>query len=283
MRHHYLPILALLIILPITAKPIHIQYSTYLTDPDKKPRSLSYKTVYFRLYADSGAASAFWDDNFVLSTQNGFVGVSLGSQKPLPLKAIDTASGLWLQMEIAGEQAFPRQRIATSFYAIAANFADTARTALESKRSANSDSLNSRPASDYALSSHLHPAAHRIDSASYADTAAYSKTFSIPSAGVGTLHLQDSAVTAAKLAKGAVTADNLPSSRNGDFEVMGILSADSLRYRSPKRIRQTILAGRALTTAYKVNKSTGYGISFTNTYSIINNGSSDFSVGTPHI
>lgn len=143
------------------ARPVIIQYSTFLTDANKKPRTdIIGRTVYFRLYNAVSAGTLLWSETQTVTSANGFVSVALGAVTPIPLKSIDTASALWLEMELAAETAFPRQKITTSFYSISANFSDSALFAqsasiatisTNSRHAYKADSLGNRPASDYAL------------------------------------------------------------------------------------------------------------------------------------
>lgn len=148
----------LLIPLAVIAKPVVIQYSTYLTNAQKQPRTdINGRTVYFRLYNTQTGGSKLWEEQQTVTASNGFVSVVLGSNTPLPARVIDTVSALWLEMEIASETAFARQPIYAGFYSLSAGFADTALfaqsagIALQSSAANKADSLGDKPASAYAL------------------------------------------------------------------------------------------------------------------------------------
>lgn len=129
------PLLLLLLLLACGnsfASPNFFTYSSYLTDSNRKPRALAGQMVYFRLFADSTGGTKIWEEPHGVVAPNGFISVQLGTNPvyPLPVRQIQSAPALWLEMQIYGESAFPRQKIATSFFAIAANYADSARHAV---------------------------------------------------------------------------------------------------------------------------------------------------------
>lgn len=56
-------LLILLFIISASAKPVLIQYSTYLTDADMNPRTdISGKSVYFRLYDAQTGGNKLWEE-----------------------------------------------------------------------------------------------------------------------------------------------------------------------------------------------------------------------------
>lgn len=75
-------------------------------------------------------------------------------------------------MHIEGESPFAKQEIASSFYALTANFSDTSQTALHAR---NADSLGNKSANDYALKTEIPSIPSKIDSAVYSDTAAFAR------------------------------------------------------------------------------------------------------------
>jgi hypothetical protein len=145
-----------------------IQYSTYFTDKNNKPRTdIGGKTVTFSLFISETGGSSLWSEDHTISSSNGFISVMLGMNNSLPLAVIDTASVLWLEMKLAEETAFNRQLISTNFYSISAQFADTARFAafststdtayfaLLSRHANRADSLGDKSINEYALISDL--------------------------------------------------------------------------------------------------------------------------------
>jgi hypothetical protein len=229
----------------LVAKPATIQYSTYLTDANGAPRSLSNKTVNFRLYADSAASGAFWQDNFSVTTANGFVSVALGSKTALPARAIDTASTLWLEMQISGETAFPRQKIATSFYCISANLADSARHAVnadsagKARHSVKSDSLSGKVAEDFALAGHVHPAIENVDSAKWA-AKADSTNFAAKAGALTVVPTRIDTASIATKAMGLIAG----ITSDGALTVAGQVAADGYAYRTATR-RKLLVDGMA--------------------------------------
>lgn len=112
-----------------SAGPVTVTYSSYLTDAAHKPRALTGQLVYFKLYTDSTSTTPIWEEQHGVIAPNGFISVALGSISPLPLRQIGSVSSLWLEMKIITDPPFPRQKIATSFFSISANYADSARHA----------------------------------------------------------------------------------------------------------------------------------------------------------
>lgn len=160
------------------AKPVLIQYSTYLTDAQRQARTdITGKSIYFRLYDAETGGNKLWEEMQDVTANNGFVSVILGSSEELPVRAIDTASALWLEMEISGEDAFARQRIYAGFYSLSAGIADTAifaqtaAVAMQSQSANKADSLGSRPAADYALVTDIPTISGNADTANIAKDA----------------------------------------------------------------------------------------------------------------
>lgn len=161
----------------ISAKPSIITYSTYLTNAEGKPRSLSGQLVYFRLFADSTGGTAIWEEQHGIIAPSGFVSVQLGSIEPLPLRAIESSNQLWLEMQIINESPFSRQKISTSFFCIAAHYADSAEYAKKADtasfatrsdsagKAGNAVSLGGYSAENYAKKSDVNGI--KVDSARY--------------------------------------------------------------------------------------------------------------------
>lgn len=139
----------------VHAGPVTVSYSTFLTNKENKPRALNGQLVYFRLFSDSSGGSALWEEQHGVIAPNGFVSVSLGSKTPLPLRIIESSLSLWLEMQIIGENPFTRQKISTSFFAISANYADSAKHSQLSVRAQKADSLGNKSAGEYTLNSQL--------------------------------------------------------------------------------------------------------------------------------
>ncbi len=238
----------------VDAKPGIVQYTTYLTDLDGNARSLTNATVRFRLYRTQTGGQPLWTEEHTISTSNGRFNAGLGTYTQIPIDSIHAASDLWLEMQVNSD-IYPRQHIAMTFSSISAMRADTAKYADKARDATTFGGLSTTAFSD---TGHTHARVALADSsqkAALADSAiripmvdsgkialgAVSAS-KLADGAVVTAKIADSSVTSAKLASGAITAGNLPASKNGNFEVVGILSADSLRFRSAKR-RKINLAG----------------------------------------
>lgn len=127
---HFLPIAVLFLGIIASAGPVTVTYSCYITNINKQPRSLNGQLVTFRLYEDSASSTPIWVEQHGVIAPNGFISVALGSITPLPMRQIGSVSSLWIEMKIFTDPALPRQKIATSFFAVAANYADSARHAV---------------------------------------------------------------------------------------------------------------------------------------------------------
>jgi hypothetical protein len=86
--------------------------------------------ITFRLFNDSIAGTKQWEEPHGVIAPNGFFSRELGSINPFPLRLIQNTPSLWLEMQITGESAFPRQKLATTFFTISANYADSANHAV---------------------------------------------------------------------------------------------------------------------------------------------------------
>lgn len=170
--------LVLVMFYVIQAKPVLIQYSTYLTDSQNRARTdITGRSMYFRLYDSQSGGNRIWEELQTVTANNGFVSVVLGSNTALPVRAIDTVSALWLEMEIAGEAVFARQRIYAGFYSLSAGIADTAvfsqnaAYAVQSRIANKADSLGNKPASAYALITDIPVISGNSDTSNYAKNA----------------------------------------------------------------------------------------------------------------
>jgi hypothetical protein len=270
--------LILLIILFITnavlSKPIFINYSTFLTDLNGKPRTdIVDKGIYFRLYDHKTGGNPLWSEQIIANARNGMLTVKLGQQNKLPISAINNADSLWLEMQIGSENPFSRQEIATSFYAMSANMADTAKIALSARKA---DSLGDKKAGDYALKSQIPIIPNKIDSAKSSDTASYARLIPVKTKMDSASYSDttrysafaqqvltkptrvDTASKAMTLVPYAVT--------EAGMTVNGTLLASAFQYRSAKRVKLCLDGVRALPFAEKVDGS--YWRGFTGAYPV---------------
>ena len=121
--------------------PRALHYQGRLTDPvtgDPLPGS---HTVTFCIYDDPAAGVQLWCETQGLEADgDGVIVATLGATTPLAL-TFDTA--YWLEVEVDGQVLLPRRAVASAAYALFA---------------ADSDSLDGRAGSEYALGSHVHDA-----------------------------------------------------------------------------------------------------------------------------
>ncbi len=209
------------------AKPMFINYSVYLTDKTGTPRTdIVDKGVYFRLYDANQAGSLLWSETIITSAPKGFLQVKLGKGTPINPAAIAAAPALWLEMQIGSEPVFPRQEIATSFYAVAANHADTASFSVVS---GNALQFGGKAPDSYALTSQIPGKPTRVDSSAFSDTAFFATTalqLKVVPTRIDTASVADKAVT---LLAGASTL--------GDLAINGQVAANTYAYRLPKTVR----------------------------------------------
>lgn len=108
--------------------PPFIAYQGFLTDTEGTPITGS-KTVMFAIYGDSVGGAAKWSETQVVSVDEGLFGVFLGDVVPLPDSVFDTSS-LYLGVAVEpDEEMTPRQRIASTAFAIRSGLASCVPTA----------------------------------------------------------------------------------------------------------------------------------------------------------
>jgi len=199
-------LLVLAISLAAVASPNFFTYSSYLTDSNRKPRALTGQMVYFRLFADSTGETKIWEEPHGVVAPNGFISVQLGTNPvyPLPVRQIQSAQALWLEMQIYGEKAFPRQKIATSFFTIAANYADSASHAMLADSAKHAAHAVNSDTAAYARGGSTVVSAQKSDTANKAGVAVYADSAGRARFAHNTT-LSDSAVRSGK----AANADSL--------------------------------------------------------------------------
>jgi len=206
MRGAWIGLLALVPVMAQAMEPTMVQQGRLL-DASGGPLNGSV-TMTFRLYEAEGATDSLWDEEHTLVVSNGYYGVILGEQDPLPMSAIEGDVTPWIGIDIAGAE-FQHQQMASVPGAMTAQSAERA-TLADRATVADTATLADR--------------ATQADSATQADTAALADraTLADTATVAESALLADRATTAetaeiAELALEAGTAETATSAGTADL------------------------------------------------------------------
>ena len=160
---------AVIVILSIAgisaAVPGVFNYQGRLTDSSKKPITTATNVTFTFWDSMSGGnqlGGGFSDSKTVTPDSEGIFNTTIGDDgNPIP-EAIFAGDSVWLNINVAGEDLVPRQRIATVGYSVKALKADTATTAIiaisadTAVNAGNADTVDNKHAEDFAEAVHSH-------------------------------------------------------------------------------------------------------------------------------
>ncbi len=160
---------AVIVILSIAgisaAVPGVFSYQGRLTDSSKKPITSATNVTFTFWDSMSGGnqlGGGFSDSKTVTPDSEGIFNTTIGDDgNPIP-EAVFAGDSVWLNINVAGEDLAPRQRIATVGYSVKALKADTATTAIiaisadTSVNAGNADTVDNKHANDFAEAVHSH-------------------------------------------------------------------------------------------------------------------------------
>jgi len=193
-----------------------INYQGYLTDSNGDPVNTENGPLemVFRLYNVESGGTHLWTETQSVEVKDGLFSVSLGSVTSIPTAVVANNDNLWLGIAVGGdEEMSPREKIASSPYAILANIPDGSITSAKLANSA----VTSAKIQDGQVSS--------ADLASNAVTSA-----KIQDGEVGNADLANNAITSAKIQGGAVTPAKLNLSADVDLQGNFLTNAHGVRY-----------------------------------------------------
>jgi len=131
MRKANLAFWALILIFIVSAIPRVLNYQGKLVDPSGAGINGSLPMT-FKLYTSETGGSPIWSESKNVSVTNGLFSVLLGDSVSFP-DSVDFSAQYWLEVTVSGEEAFPRERLSATPYAMYAAKAENSLVAIASE------------------------------------------------------------------------------------------------------------------------------------------------------